>query len=76
MKTSGVHMSYPAPLPGDAAPRVSCAELTRAFAPPPGGAHRGPGRLAAGGPLSNKYRYRIDPIAATAAPFVPLPEVQ
>jgi hypothetical protein len=73
-KASGAHLSYPTPTPTGAT-KVLSTDLTRAFAPPSSSAGRSVGRLTAGGAISNKYRFRIDPSAATAPPFVPLSQV-
>lgn len=54
---------------------VNESSLSRAFARPDPSAHRSVGTLTAGGAISGKFRYRIDPSCVTAAPFVPLNEV-
>jgi hypothetical protein len=74
-KKSGEHLSYPAQVSSASALRVSSNELTNAFAPPGSSTSRSVGKMTAGGAIGNKYRYRIDPSATTAAPFVPLAEV-
>jgi hypothetical protein len=75
-KKSGEHLSYPAQLSSASAPKVSSNELSNAFAPPGSSTSRSVGKMTAGGAIGNKYRFRIDPSATTAAPFVPLTEVR